>query len=68
MPKQAPHVEGCGYIFHGTFNPDHDYGFLTYSDTLIFDVDVDGNIGSATLNITGSFTSAGRANGHVCGQ
>jgi hypothetical protein len=66
--RQAPHVEGCTYQFHGTYSPDDDYDFITYSDTLAFEIDVDGDTGTATLNITGSFTSAGCANGHACGM
>lgn len=33
-----------------------------------FEVEVDGDTGHATLTITGSFTSAGCANGHACGM
>ncbi|WP_158702447.1 hypothetical protein [Kitasatospora sp. MMS16-BH015] len=67
MSRQAPHVEGCGYTFHGTYNPDNDYDWITYNDVLTFRVNVGGQTGSATLTIQGSFTSAGCTNGKTCG-
>jgi hypothetical protein len=67
MPQQAPHVEGCTYIFHGTYNPDNDYDFMTYNDVLTFRIDISGQTGTATLDIKGSFTSAGCTNGKTCG-
>jgi hypothetical protein len=27
-------AEYCGYQYHAAFNPDHDYDFINYSDTL----------------------------------
>lgn len=66
--RQAAHVEGCTYQFHGTYNPDDDYDFITYSDKLTFEVEVDGDTGSADLSITGSFTSAGCSSGKACGM
>ncbi|MEY9931750.1 hypothetical protein ABH926_006399 [Catenulispora sp. GP43] len=62
------HPVPCSYQLHGAYNPDHDYDYLTYTDTVTFEVEVDGDTGHATLNITGSFTSAGCANGHACGM
>lgn len=66
-PRQSPHTEGCGYQFHGNYNPDHDYDFISYSDTFTFRVDVGGETGSGDVNIHGSFTSAGCANRIACG-
>jgi hypothetical protein len=57
--RQAPHAVSCSYQFHGTFNPDNDYDFVTYSDNFSFTIEVDGQTGTADLSITGSFTSAG---------
>jgi hypothetical protein len=65
---QAAHLESCLYQFHGTYNPDHDYDFLTYADNYTFDVEVDGDIGSADLTLSGSFTSAGCTSGKACGN
>ena len=65
--NNAAHTEGCRYQFHGTYNPDHDYDFLTYSDTFNFTVDIDGEEGAADVAIHGSFTSAGCTNGKTCG-
>ena len=63
---QAPHVEYCRYQFHGTYNPEHDFDSITYSDTYTFEIEVGGNTGSATLVITGSFYSAECSNPSVC--
>jgi hypothetical protein len=64
---QAQHTEHCRYQFHGTYNPDHDYDFISYSDTFTFKVDVGGEVGNADLVISGSFTSAGCQNRIACG-
>jgi hypothetical protein len=64
---QAQHTEFCRYQFHGTFNPDHDYDFINYSDTFTFRIDVGGHVGSADLTVSGSFTSAGCRNRIACG-
>jgi hypothetical protein len=61
------HTEECRYQFHGNYNPDHDYDFLTYSDTLDFTIDIDGDVGAADVVAHGSFTSAGCTNGKTCG-
>jgi hypothetical protein len=64
---QAQHTKYCRYQFHGNYNPDHDYDFISYSDTFTFRVDVGGETGNADLVITGSFTSAGCQNRIACG-
>jgi hypothetical protein len=64
----APHTEYCRYQFHGNYNPDHDYDYLTYSDTYDFTVDVDGETGAGDVVINGSFTSAGCTSGKACGM
>jgi hypothetical protein len=65
---QAPHEEGfCGRQFHGTFNPDHDYDHIVYKDEWVFGVEIDGEIGSGSVTISGSFISAGCTNGKTCG-
>jgi len=56
QPKQSNHTQGCLYYFHGTFNPDHDYDHLTYSDTFTFTA-LGGGRGS--LNVYGDFTITG---------
>ena len=66
-PTQSPHLKFCRYQFHGTYNPDHDYDFISYSDTFTFKVDVGGEVGNADLVISGSFTSAGCQNRIACG-
>lgn len=50
--RQAPHVEACTYLFHGTYNPAKGLDKITYSD--IFSFTVTGGRGS--LTIRGSFT------------
>jgi hypothetical protein len=35
-------AEYCGYQYHPAFNPDHDYDFINYSDTLDLQIDIDG--------------------------
>jgi len=64
---QAQHTKFCRYQFHGNYNPDHDYDFISYSDTFTFKVDVGGEVGNADLVISGSFTSAGCQNRIACG-
>lgn len=61
------HTEYCGYQLHGNFNPDHDYDFISYSDTLDFEVEVDGEVGTGDVVAYGSFTSAGCTSGKACG-
>jgi hypothetical protein len=63
----AQHIKYCRYQFHGNYNPDHDYDFISYSDTFTFKVDVGGEVGNADLVISGSFTSAGCQNRIACG-
>jgi hypothetical protein len=63
---QAQHTEYCGYQFHGTYNPEHDFDSIAYSDDFTFTVDIDGDVGSADLNINGSFYSAACSNPSVC--
>lgn len=54
--RQAPHSsEGCGYLYHGTYNPLHDYDHISYSDTMTFKV----HNGHAGLHIFGDFTMTG---------
>jgi hypothetical protein len=65
---QHEHTEFCRYQFHGTFNPDRDYDFISYSDTFTFKVDIGGEVGNADLVISGSFTSAGCKNRVACGR
>jgi hypothetical protein len=57
---QAPHDEGCRYFFHGTYNPEQDFDSIAYIDDFTFTVDIGGNVGSADIQIDGSFYSAGR--------
>jgi len=57
----------CGYQYHAAFNPDHDYDFINYSDTLDFEIDIDGEVGAADVVAFGSFTSAGCTSGKACG-
>jgi hypothetical protein len=52
QPRQAPHVVGCTYQFHGTFNPGRDYDRITYSDHFTLP-------GLGDLDIYGSFTLLG---------
>lgn len=67
QPRQAAHPsEGCGYQYHSTYNPEHDFDSITYNDVLSFRVNVGGATGSATLDITGSFYSAKCTNPSVC--
>jgi hypothetical protein len=63
QPKQSPHVEGCRYQFHGTYNPAHDFDEIKYSDDFLFEVEGDEN---ADLHIDGSFYSAACDNPSVC--
>lgn len=56
MPRQAPHLIGCTYIFHGTFNPARANDRVTYIDLYDFTVNIAGNIGSARLTIHGDYT------------
>lgn len=56
MPAQAPHYEWCGYIFHGSFNPDRDGDAIGYGDYYTFG-DILG--GTATLFVYGQFTTTG---------
>jgi hypothetical protein len=65
--RQHDHNYPCTEQFHGTFNPDHDYDFISYSDSFTFRIDVGGQTGSADVTIHGSFTSAGCANRIACG-
>jgi hypothetical protein len=58
--RQAPHAQGCIYQFHGTYNPDYDYDWITYSDTFQLPVNIGGRAGVATFYTTGSFTSSGQ--------
>ena len=60
-------AEYCGYQYHAAFNPDHDYDFINYSDTLDFEIDIDGEVGAADVVAFGSFTSAGCTSGKACG-
>jgi hypothetical protein len=46
MPDQAGHYEGCGYIFHGTFNPENDYDVINYGDNYTFLIEVNGQTGN----------------------
>lgn len=67
-PRNAAHpAEYCGYQYHAAFNPDHDYDFINYSDTLDFEIDIDGEVGAADVVAFGSFTSAGCTSGKACG-
>ena len=52
QPRQAPHVVGCTYTSHGTFNPGRDYDKITYSDHFTLP-------GLGDLDIHGSFTLLG---------
>jgi hypothetical protein len=61
-------AEYCGYQYHAAFNPDHDYDFINYSDTLDFQIDIDGEVGAADVVAYGSFTSAGCTSGKACGM
>jgi hypothetical protein len=64
MPRMAPHPsEPCGYQYHGTYNPEHDFDIIAYNDHHTFTT-TDG--GSADLNIKGSFYSAKCTNPSVC--
>jgi len=63
---QSPHIEGCLYHFHSSYNPEHDFDSIVYSDTYAFEVEVDGNTGSASLVISGSFYSAECSNPTIC--
>jgi hypothetical protein len=58
QPRQAPHVEGCRYLFHGTYNPENDFDVIAYNDEFTFEVEVGGQTGNADLKIHGSFYSA----------
>lgn len=53
--RQAPHVVGCGYIVHGTYNPDLDYDRISYVDTYTFAV----KGGHGSLSVQGNFTTVG---------
>lgn len=45
-------AEYCGYQYHAAFNPDHDYDYITYSDTMDFTIDIDGVTGAADVVAT----------------
>jgi hypothetical protein len=66
QPRQAAHNVACSYQFHGTYNPDHDFDSITYSDSFTFRVDIHGATGTAHLGISGSFYSAACTNPSVC--
>jgi len=53
QPTNAPHVEPPDYLFHGTLNPVYEGDEIFYTDHYDFEVDVDGNIGTASLLING---------------
>jgi hypothetical protein len=57
--RQASHFKSCSYQFHGTYNPDRDYDWITFYDTFQIPVRVGGRPGVATLYVVGSFTSYG---------
>jgi hypothetical protein len=60
MPKQAPHrPEAKTSQWHGTFNPLHTNDKFSYSDTFTFLVKVDGEVGTASLNIHGAIHQVG---------
>jgi hypothetical protein len=71
--NQAPHpapgepLYGCGYQYHGNFNPDYDDDSISYSDEFLFAIEVDGEVGHADLTIDGSFRSLGCENRIACG-
>lgn len=65
---QSPHPEEyCRHQFHGTFNPEHDFDVISYSDYFTFEIEVGGQTGRADLEIKGSFYSARCTNPSVCG-
>lgn len=55
-PRQASHDVGCGYTFHGTFNPAYDDDRITYSDTFTFKTKLGG---SGKLEVKGDFIFMG---------
>jgi hypothetical protein len=57
MPLNAPHLEPSSYTFHGTFNPVHNYDYITCADTLTFRVNIGGATGTATVGVTCAFES-----------
>jgi hypothetical protein len=53
-PRQAPHVVGCAYQFHGSYNPVQPPDRVTYSDTFTFRIVASGSTGTARLHISGT--------------
>jgi hypothetical protein len=54
QPRQSPHVESVGYLFHGTFNPLRNGDRLTYDDDFSFPIRVGASTGTAHIHITGA--------------
>lgn len=53
--KNAGHLEGAGYFFHGTFNPVYNRDDIVYWDSHVFRVNVGGATGTAHLNTGGAY-------------
>lgn len=53
MPMNSPHVEWCGYVFHGTYNPVGKDDKVTYSDSWTFRHNL-GQGGTAVIEIWGN--------------
>jgi hypothetical protein len=58
QPNNAPHPNvGCGYLFHGTFNPTSEsYATVRYGDIINFNIDYEGIEGPASLDFGGKVT------------
>lgn len=53
--SNAPHTQGCGYLFHGTFPNVANGDFVDYYDTYTFRVNVGGRTGTAVVQTGGSY-------------
>ena len=60
QPLGAPHVEGCGYQFHGTYSGLAKGDFVDYDDSFTFTHDLAGG-GTAVVSIEGYLHFVGSA-------